>query len=145
MKLRCLSFSLIFIIGIFILTGCGGRVYDLPDDPIVFKSGEFNPSNDDGYVTVECNGKAYIMYGEIKSKGLLSDLSYAFGECLGYVEDDDAHRIYALAGESTEEWLIEYYCVGLMDPPPIVLREISAKGSDNIPDCVKPFGYDYWK
>ena len=131
--------------GIFILTGCEGKVYDLPDNPIVFESGELNTDRNDEYITIEHNGKVYIMYGEIKSKGLFSDLSYAFGECLGYVGVDESDRIYALAGESTDEWLIEYYYSGLMDPPPVVLREISAKGSDNIPDCVEPFGYNYWK
>lgn len=144
MKLKCLFLILVLLFGIFILTGCKGKVYDLPDNPIVFEFGEFNTDNGDGYMAVEHNGKAYIMYGAIKSRGLLSDISYAFGECLGYVGDDEADRIYALADESTDEWLIEYYVDGIMENP-VVLREISAKGNNNIPNCVESFEYDYWK
>ena len=155
LRFKNLFLSLIIITGIFMLTGCQSKWRELPDNPIVFQSGEFVPEKeevdtedeDGGYRTVEYNDKVYIMYGEIKTRGLFmfQDFSYAFGDCLGYVEDDTSDLIYALENESTDEWLIEYYYSGLMDPPPVVLRELSTKENGDIPDSVESFDYDYWK
>lgn len=136
---------MMLLTAIFILTGCQSKLKDLPKEPIVFKSGELNPEDEDtGYATVEYGDKIYIIFGGIRAIGLLRDISYAYGDCLGYVEDDEADRIYSLVNESTDEWLIEYYVDGIMEQP-IVLREISAKGNDKIPGSVKSFDYDYWK
>lgn len=142
MKTRYLFLSLTLIVGIFTLTGCQNKLDDLPDNPVVFKTGELN--EDSGYRTIEHNGKVYIMYGNIKSKGLFRDVSYAYGDCLGYVEDDKSDRIYALDNHSTDEWLIEYNVDGMMEQP-VVLREISSKGSNSIPDNVESLDYEYWK
>ena len=137
--------SVLLLTAVLILAGCQYVPYGLPEEPIVFKSGEFYPDNDDsGYRTVEYDDKVYIMYGGIKAIGLLRDISYACGVCLGYVEDDESERIYALVNESTDEWLIEYYVGGIMEQP-IVLREISAKDNDRIPGSVEAFDYEYWK
>ena len=135
MKKRFLYLFLILTAGLFSLTACYSPTDDLPDDPIVFRSGETTVDGE-SYVTVEHNGKVYIPYGTIKSRGF-GDLSYAYGDCLGYVGDNESDLIYALAGESTDEWLIEYLYSGLMDQP-MVFRAISAAGN-NIPDCVERF------
>lgn len=84
------------------------------------------------------------MYGCIKSKGFSGDLSYAYGKCLGYVDDNEFDRIYELKNESTDKWLIEYYTNGIMEEP-IVLREISTKTNNNILSSVQSFDYEYWK
>ncbi len=117
----------------------------MPDKPIVFKPGELNIDNEDtGYKTIEYNDKAYIMYGRIKSNGIFRDVSYAYGDCLGYIEDDKSNRVYVLANQPIDEWLIEYYVDGIMEQP-VVLREISAKGNNSIPDSIESFDYEYWK
>ena len=119
----------------------------LPDNPIVYKRGELYTDSDFGYVTVINDYKVYIVYGEIKAKKS-GDTFYAFGECLGYIEGDKTDVIYSLLGESTDEWLIEYYqgyYIEDLRPTPVVLREISTKGNDRIPDCVVSLDYDYWR
>ena len=145
MKKRFMTLCLVFIVGVLFLTGCQKKFEELPDAPIIFKSGELNSGDEDtGYKTIEYDGKVYIMYGGIKAKGLLRNISYAYGECLGYVEDDESDRIYALADESTDEWLIEYNIDGFMENP-VILREITAKDNSEIPASVESFGYDYWE
>ena len=135
MKKRFLYLFLILTAGLFSLTACYSPTDDLPDDPIVFQFGETIIDNEE-YVTLEHDGKVYIPYGMIKPRRF-GGLSYAYGDCLGYVGDDEADLVYALTGESTDEWLIEYYYSGLMDQP-MVFREISASG-DKIPNCVERF------
>lgn len=118
---------MVLIVGFLFLTGCQSKLEELPDNPIIFKTGELNVQDEDtGYKTIEYNDKVYIMYGDIKAKGLLRNISYVYGECLGYEEDNQSHRIYALADESADEWLIEYNIDGFMENPDI-LREITKK------------------
>lgn len=145
MKKRFTSLSLVLIVGFLFLTGCQNKLKELPDDPIIFETGELNIQDEDtGYRTIEYNDKIYIIYGGIKAKGLLRNISYAYGECLGYVEDDKSDRIYALADEPTEEWLIEYHVEAFMENP-VVLREITTKDNEEIPASVTSFEYDFWK
>ena len=126
------------------LCGCK-KIEELPNDAINYESGEISFENEEsGYKTIEYNNKVFIMYGSIKPKGFFRDLSYAYGNCLGYVDDDKDDRIYALLNENSDEWLIEYYTAGMMEQP-IVLREISTKGKIKVPDIVESFDYDYWK
>lgn len=145
MKKRFKALCLVFIVGFLFLTGCQNKLKELPDDPIIFKTDVLNPQNEDtGYATIEYNDKVYIIYGVIKPKGLFGNISYAYGKCLGYVEDDQSHRIYALADESTDEWLIEDLVDAFMENP-VILREITAKDNIEIPASVEPLEYDYWK
>ena len=140
-----MALSLVIIVAFLFLTGCQNKLEKLPDNPIIFKSDVLNAQNEDtGYRTIEYDDKVYIIYGGIQPKGLLRNISYAYGECLGYVEDDESDRIYALADESTDEWLIEYNIDGFMENPAI-LREITTKDSSEIPASVKSFEYDYWE
>ena len=126
------------------LCGCK-KIEELPNDAINYESGEISFENEEsGYKTIEYNNKVFIMYGNIKPKGFFRDLSYAYGNCLGYIDDDKDDRIYALLNENSDEWLIEYYTAGMMEQP-IVLREISTKGKIKVPDIVESFDYDYWK
>lgn len=144
----------LFLLGVCLVIVCiiGGIVVGinknnklkaLPDNPILFKSGELEVDDEDtGYRTVEYEGKKFIMYGKIKPKGLLGNINYAYGKCLGYVDDDKLDRIYALNGESTDEWLIEYYMTGIMEEP-VILREITTKNKKEIPSNVESFDYDF--
>lgn len=144
-KMKKTYLCLIIFVGFLLLTGCQSKLKGLPDKPIIFNTGALSVDNGDSvYTTVEYNDKVYIVYGNIKSKGLFGDISYAFGDCLGYVEDDKSRRIYAFADESTDEWLIEYYIDGIMENP-VVLREITAKYKKDTPEGVNPFEDDYWK
>ena len=138
----CGALTLCLLLGL--LAGCGAKRQGLPAEPVIFQKGEFCPAGEEsGYVTVEHDGKTFILYGSIRPKGALRDLSYAFGDCLGYVEGDENDRIFALKGSSAEEWLIESYQGGIMDQP-MVLREIGTRGSGPLPDSVESFGYEYW-
>lgn len=145
MKKRFMSLCWVLIIGFLFLTGCQNKLEKLPDNPIIFETGVLNVQNEDtGYRTIEYDDKVYIIYGGIQPKGFLRNVSYAYGECLGYVEDDESDRIYALADASTDEWLIEYNIEGFMENPAI-LREITTKESSEIPASVESFEYDYWE
>lgn len=140
-----MALSLVIIVAFLFLTGCHNKSKELPDNPIIFQTGELNSGDEDtGYRTIEYDDKVYIIYGGIKAKGLLRNISYAYGECLGHVEDDESDRIYALADESTDEWLIEYNIDGFMENPAI-LREITTKDNNEIPTSVESFEYDYWE
>ena len=87
----------LFLLGVCLVIVCiiGGIVVGinknnklkaLPDNPILFKSGELEVDDEDtGYRTVEYEGKRFIMYGKIKSNGLLGNINYAYGNCLGNV------------------------------------------------------------
>lgn len=135
MKKAFLIIALVLMLGLLSMTACQSPLNDLPDAPIVFDSGRTTVDGE-SYVTIEHDGRVYIPFGSIKP-GALGNLSYAYGDCLGYVGDNEADLIYALAGESTDEWLIEYLYSGLMDQP-MVFREISAFGNE-IPDSVEQF------
>ena len=146
----------LFLLGVCLVIVCiiGGIVVGinknnklkaLPDNPILFKSGELEVDDEDtGYRTVEYEEKRFIMYGKIKPNGLLGNINYAYGNCLGYVDDEKLDRIYALNGESTDEWLIEYYVTGIMEEP-VILKEITTKNIKEIPSNVESLDYDYWE
>ena len=137
--------GIILLISLFLLSGCKNKLKELPEKPIVFSTGELNIAGEDtGYKSVINNDKVYIMYGGIKPKGLFRDNSYAYGECLGYINNDKNDRIYELKDADSNEWLIEYIVDGMMEVP-IVLREITTKDDNKIPESVESFDYDYWR
>ena len=115
-----------------LLAGCGGVIVDLPDEPLVFEMVEREGVDS----VVLKNGDAeYAIYGSIKSRCLF-DLTYAFGECIGYVSGDSNDRLFELNGEKRSEWLIRYYVNGVMDQP-VVLRRLPP-GEEAVPECVVP-------
>lgn len=136
----CVALALCFLLGL--LAGCGARRQGLPEEPIVFQRGEYDTEGlDSPYVTVEHNGKVFLPYGSIRPKGLLRDMSYAFGDCLGYVEGDKNDRLYALKGSSTEEWLIAFYENGEMEMP-LVYRELGVP-KEETPECVESLDWEW--
>ena len=127
-----------------LLIGCGSKLPPLPDDPVIFQRGEINPEGEDtGYVTVEHDGKVFVPYGILRGRGLFRDVSYAFGDCLGCMGDGSYAKIYALAGQSPEEWLIDFYEGGEMEQP-MVYRELGTLGGP-VPECVESLEYEIWK
>ena len=133
---------LLILITVLLLTGCN-KLSNLPNKPIIFKTGEFTFNEEDSYQTIIYNDKEYILYGSIKGKGIFKNFSYAFGDCLGYVGNDKNDRIYLLKGETNDIWLIKYYVTGMMEEP-MIFREKSSKGT-TVPSSVISFNYDYWK
>ncbi len=124
--------SIVIACVICLLSGCGGVIVDLPEEPLVFEMTEREGVNS----VILKNGDAeYAIYGKIKSRGLF-DLSYAFGDCIGYVSGDKNDRLFELKGESRSEWLIRYYVNGVMDQP-VVLRRLPP-GQETVPACVVP-------
>lgn len=139
-KTICTALALCMLL----LTACSSRRPPLPDEPVIYQQGEISPADEDaGYATVEHDGKVFVPYGILRGRGLFRDVSYAFGDCLGYIGDDSYTRIYALAGQSPEAWLIEFYEGGEMEQP-VVLREIGTKGAA-APACVESLEYEIWK
>ena len=127
------------IFSIILLSGCGKKPPEPTSTPIVFTASEIYSEKDKTpYKTIENNGKTYVPFGVISPKGLTKDISYAYGDYLGYLENNTSIKIYALNGESTDKWIIEYY-----DNEAIIYREISTKG-ENTPNSVKSLNYEYW-
>ena len=82
------------------------------------------------------DSKVFVPYGTIRPAGPMRDLSYAYGDCLGYVEGDENDRIYTLSDGPDGDWIIEAYHGGMMDVP-MIFRATGA--SDTIPERVEPF------
>lgn|GEM_PF-5221155 len=139
-KTICIALALCALL----LTACASRLPPLPDDPVIYRQGEITTTDEDtGCVTAEYGGKVFATYGVLRGRGIFRDISYAFGDCLGHVEGDENQRIYALAGQSPEEWLIEFYEGGMMEAP-MVLRELGTLGGP-VPECVESLQYEIWK
>ncbi|MBQ9392755.1 MAG: hypothetical protein IJU18_02015 [Oscillospiraceae bacterium] len=127
-----------------LLCGCMERIPPLPDEPLVFTEGEFFPPEEEsGYVTLEQEGKVYILYGIPKARLPLGGQTAVFGECLGTVEGNEQVHVFALAGEDSDVWLLVQDTVALMEPA-VVFREIRSKGTVECPASVEPYGYEYW-
>lgn len=122
-----LNFSLLFCL---VFAGCGNNRQALPENPIIFNETEI-----DWHWAIENDWKYYFAYSTIKPKWAIWDFNYALWDCLWYVWDDSNDRIYELSGESSDEWLINYYVNGEMEIPTI-LRWTSTRYEDYIPESV---------
>ena len=132
-------FIIMISLSIILLSGCGKKLPEPSSNPIIFTASEiYSPKDDTPYKTIENNGDFYVAYGTISPRGLTGDITYAVGNYLGFLENNTAIKIYALNGESTDKWIIEYY-----ENDPVIYREISDR-STSIPDSVKSFNYEYW-
>ena len=124
------------LVFILLLSGCSSnRIKDLPKDPIEYKRGMIATEDaEEYYTTIEHDDKKYIMYSSIVTKN--NSYNYAFGDCLGFVDNDTNDRIYELKGEDSSKWLISYYVNGEMEEP-IVLKEVTYTEDIKIPSSVK--------
>ena len=130
----------ILTICMFVLNGCQSGLKDLPNNPIIFSYNVITYEEDGTeFKTIEYGDKTYVIYGSLKPKGFIGDLTYAYGECLGYIGNNKNNRVYALKNESKDIWLIQYYINGVMDEP-IVYKEVNYKGED--PECINPFDFN---
>ena len=127
------------------LAGCGSPVnYDLPAEPIEFRTAEFtNPDDpEDGYLAIEYKGRSYIPYGTGSVGG--KDV----GPCLGYIVQEgevrDGDRIFPLTADPAENYLAERSVGGFMDQP-IFYRATDTRGRDiDTPRFIQSLEYGFW-
>ena len=134
-RIICLLLAAVLCAGL--LAGCGSGRKPLPENPAVFTQGQYVPEGEDtGYTTLENEGKVFIPYGLVRAAGPMRDLSYAYGDCLGYVSGDENERLYALSDDPGGAWIISFYENGIMEQP-MVWRELNDNGP--VPESVEPF------
>lgn len=134
-RILCLVLGLVLCAAV--AAGCGNGRMPLPENPAVFTQGTHRAENGEEYATIENDGKVFIPYGLVRAAGPMRDLSYAYGDCLGYVKGDENDRIYALSDDPTGGgWIIRYYMNGIMEQP-MAYRELNAAG--DVPESVEPF------
>ena len=131
---RVFKYLLIITIILF-LGGCSFKLKELPSDPLRYETKEISTGEDEEYYQViEYQSKDYVYYGNIKTRGLNNDYTYAFGNCLGYVGEDTNDRIYELKGYPSDNFVINYYVNGEMMEP-VVLKSLDYNG--DIPDIIE--------
>ena len=134
---------------VFLAQSFGGKgIYpELPADPIEFDMGEFTNEDDpeDGYRTIEYNGRTYLPYGTLGKTIRKNDI----GTCLGYLVQDgeklEEVRVYTLTGDTEQNYLMDYSITGFMEQPSF-WRAMDTKGKDvSTPDYIDSLGYEYWE
>lgn len=133
-RILCLVLGLVLCAAV--AAGCGNGRMPLPENPAVFTQGTHRAENGEEYATIENDGKVFIPYGLVRAAGPMRDLSYAYGDCLGYVKGDENDRIYALSDNPDGTWLIRFYENGMMEQP-MVWRALGDTG--DVPESVEPF------
>lgn len=120
------------------LTGCGKDRFALPDNPVVFETGSFvNPDDpEDDFCSIEWDGRTYILFGIEKKRT-------HFGQCLGYVKNDENRRIFAADGLPETDYLIEYCTAGVMEQA-VYLRCVDTRG-EAPPEQLESYGYAFWE
>ncbi len=154
MKIKKIS-AFIIIAAYALLSGCGRINYPgLPDNPEAFEMGTFtdNEHDDAMFGSIVFNGRTYISYGTVRSALKQEYLS----ECVGYIIQDEnsyspadpdnkAVRIYTLAGDTENNFLLEHYN-GFMSTPADFMRAVDTKGKDiEIPEYIESLGYGFWE
>ena len=133
-----------------LMTGCGAISYpEMTDDAITFEMGTFkNPENDkDLFGTLEYNGRTYIAFGTVNN----SFNDTYIDKCIGYIVNDEDpqdknRRVYTLAGDADQNFLIDYDNTVKLMYQPDFWRAIDTKGKEiDIPGYIDDLGYDYWK
>lgn len=131
---------------IIFLTGCQNTYPEMKEDAIGFYPSSFE-YGDEGFQSIEYNGRTYIMYGTIKNGFDYSELD----KCIGYlhreeIESSNEDRFYTLKSDPDENFLYERYIATALMNPPSFFRAVDTKDVDiNIPNYIESFGYDYWK
>ena len=146
----------VILLGILMLgmTGCGAEFPELKDDAIAFDMGEYiDESDGDSYGTIEYNGRTYMPYGTLKGFIRSDDIS----ECIGYIIqnensssivdlDDKDTRVYTLADDPDENYLMEYYIGTTLMNQPAFWRAVDTKGKEiDTPKYIESLDYGYWK
>lgn len=137
------------------LAGCGVKYPELKDDAIAFDMGEYIDESDDnaGYGTIVYNGRTYMPYGTIKNSIKSKDIK----ECIGYIIqnensssifdlDDKDTRVYTLAEDSNENYLMIYYVGTTLMNQPDFWRAVNTKSSEiDTPKYIESLDYSFWK
>jgi hypothetical protein len=132
---------------LLVSAACGRRIdYELPESPVAFHTGSFvNPADsDDTYLSIEYNGRTYIVYGTLKSSVHGGDV----GKCLGYVVQDggvrEDERIFLLNADPAANYLVRF-CVGGFMEQPDFFRALDTKGKMiNTPPFIESLKYSFW-
>ena len=131
------------------LNGCANSLrVEQPKTPLLFDTYDFtDPDNsEDGYRAFDYMGRTYIPYAELKNRITRGEV----GDCIGFVvQDGEEHGewVVRLKAFESEDVLMIYYPMGLMDPPHFY-RAIDTKGKElALPAYMdtEGFGYDYWR
>ena len=144
---------LFLLITCLLLTGCGMKYPDLPENPIAFEAGNYTYNDDEGYMTIEYNGRTYRPYGTQKGIMQTSDID----KCIGYIIQDENissvvdltnkdTRIYTLTDDKDNNYLLEYYVASELMNNPTFWRATDTRGKKiHTPKIIDSLGYDYWK
>ena len=126
--------------------GCGIDK-DLPADPTAFQTGSFtNPADpEDGYLSIEYNGRVYIPYGTLRTRLTGRDV----GPCLGYtVQDGEPQtdvRIFLLNADPEANFLLRMAVNGIMEQPDFFRATDTAGKNVPEPDCIESLHYAFWE
>ena len=143
------------LLGVLVLgfAGCGIKYPELKDDAIAFDMGEYIDESDEEYGTIEYNGRVYLPYGTIKNSLRSTDIN----ECIGYIIqneetssivdfDDKDTRVYTLADDPDENYLMEYYIGTTLMNQPSFWRAVDTRDSQiDTPQYIESLDYSYWK
>ena len=130
---------------IIFLTGCQDTYPEMKEDAIGFHPSSFE-YGDEGFQSIEYNGRTYIMYGTIKNGFDYSELD----KCIGYlhreeIESSNEDRFYTLKSDPDENFLYERYIGTTLMNPPSFFRAVDTKDVDiNIPKYIESFEYEFW-
>ena len=146
----------IILLGVLVpgLAGCEVNYPELKDDAIAFDMGEYIDEGNDnaGYGTIVYNGRTYMPYGTIKNSIKSKDIK----ECIGYIIqnensssivdlDDKDTRVYTLAEDHNENYLMIYYIGTALMNQPDFWRAVDTKSSEiDTPNYIGSSDYGFW-
>ena len=126
-KIKVLTTALV-LCAATLFTGCSmlmnfqGRKPDLPANAESFKK----YTNDSSCLTeIKVDGRTYAPFGTLNGK--LQNSS--FRDCLGYIENDKNDRVYSLAEDPFDNYLVTFNVNGVMEQP-VFWRDFSTYGED---------------
>ena len=124
-----------------LFTGCymlrDREKWNLPEHPVSF---EMKEAEDSDMMCITVRERSYEPFGTVKKR--MDDS--AIRECLGYVGDDRNYRVYSLAEEPFDNYIMLYNVNGSMEQPSY-WRATDTKG-ENIytPSYIESLGYEEW-
>ena len=128
--------------GAILLSGCSladkNNAYLKHEMPM--KSYEQKYDEDSGDTTIDLNGRTYSYFGRINERMNQNSIR----ECLGYVDGDKNWRIYGLADDPYDNYIMIKHVKGIMDQP-VFLRATDTRQKDIFtPKYIASAGYECW-
>lgn len=128
---------------------------DLNDSAYAFHMGEYIDKSDDDamYGTIEYNGRTYMPYGTLKHSLKRKDIR----ACIGYIVQDDNSssvvdendkdtRVYTLAEDADENYLMIYYIGTTFMNQPDFWRAVDTKNNEiDSPSYIESLDYGFWE